>query len=111
MVVSNEFIIHGKKDIYFSKSETGYMTFNPIDLEYFNFDEIGSEILYCISKNFNLEQIVQSLQEEYEVNTLDCKNIILEFLEELPIKKLIYHNLIQSDIYLYMSPFKYRIVK
>lgn len=77
-----------------------------IDLEYYSFDEIGAEILYCISKNFSLDKIIEVIQDEYDVNYADCMEAIINFLKETPILHIIYANLIKSDIYLYLKPFR-----
>ena len=76
------------------------------NVEYYSFDDIGAEILYCISKNFSLDKIIEVIQEEYDVTYDDCKKAIVHFLEETPILHIIYANLIKSDIYLYLKPFR-----
>lgn len=101
----DKFVINGKKDIYVEKLNDSYLLYDPIALEYYNIDEIGAEILYCLSQNLSLSRIVQTLQESYEVDYEECKNAVLEFLETIPIHYIIYHNLIQTDIYLELPPF------
>ncbi|RCW17448.1 PqqD family protein [Streptococcus gallolyticus] len=104
--MKNHFIIKGKKDFVVDKVGDEYIGYDRIDLEYYSFDEIGAEILYCISKNFSLDKIIEVIQDEYDVNYADCKEAIINFLEETPILHIIYANLIKSDIYLYLKPFR-----
>jgi len=101
----DKFVIHGKKDIYIEKLNDNYVLYDPIALEYHNINEIGANILYYLSQNLSLPMIVQTLQESYEVDYEECKAAVLEFLEEIPIRYIIYHNLIQTDIYLELPPF------
>ena len=104
--MKNHFTIKGKKDFVVDKVGDEYIGYDRIDLEYYSFDEIGAEILYCISKNFSLDKIIEVIQDEYDVNYADCKEAIINFFEETPILHIIYANLIKSDIYLYLKPFR-----
>jgi len=104
--VKKYFIIRGKRDLIIRKIKDYYVTFDPIDLQYYKFDEVAAEILYCISKKMKLEKIVQYICDIYEVDTVTCRKAIIDFCEETPIQHLIYSNLILSGIYLEMEPFK-----
>ena len=87
--MKNHFTIKGKKDFVVDKVGDEYIGYDRIDLEYYSFDEIGAEILYCISKNFSLDKIIEVIQDEYDVNYADCKEAIINFLEETPILHII----------------------
>ena len=100
--MKEHFVIKGKRDFIVNKVENEYR----LDLEYYSFDEIGAEILYCISKNFSLDNIVELLQQNYDVSAAECKQAIISFLEETPILHIIYANLVKSDIYLQLIPFR-----
>lgn len=52
--MKEHFVIRGKRDFIVNKVADEYIGYDRLDLEYYSFDEIGAEILYCISKNFSL---------------------------------------------------------
>ena len=104
--MKEHFVIRGKRDFIVNKVADEYIGYDRLDLEYYSFDEIGAEILYCISKNFSLDKIVELLQQDYEVSANDCKQAIISFLEETPILHIIYANLVKSDLYLHLKPFR-----
>ena len=99
--MKEHFVIRGKRDFIVNKVADEYIGYDRLDLEYYSFDEIGAEILYCISKNFSLDKIVELLQQDN-----DCKQAIISFLEETPILHIIYANLVKSDLYLHLKPFR-----
>ena len=102
--MKEHFVIRGKRDFIVNKVADEYIGYDRLD--YYSFDEIGAEILYCISKNFSLDKIVELLQQDYEVSANDCKQAIISFLEETPILHIIYANLVKSDLYLHLKPFR-----
>ena len=104
--MKNHFTIKGKRDFVVDKIDDEFIGYDRLDLEYYSFDDIGAEILYCISKNFSLDKIIEVIQEDYDVTYDDCKKAIVHFLEETPILHIIYANLIKLDIYLYLKPFR-----
>ena len=104
--MKEHFVIRGKRDFIVNKVADEYIGYDRLDLEYYSFDEIGAEILYCISKNFSLDKIVELLQQDYEVSANDCKQAIISFLEETPILHIIYANSVKSDLYLHLKPFR-----
>ena len=77
--MKEHFVIRGKRDFIVNKVADEYIGYDRLDLEYYSFDEIGAEILYCISKNFSLDKIVELLQQDYEVSANDCKQAIISF--------------------------------
>lgn len=83
--MKEHFVIKGKRDFIVNKVADEYIGYDRLDLEYYSFDEIGAEILYCISKNFSLDKIVELLKQDYEVSEDECKQAIISFLEETPI--------------------------
>lgn len=54
--MKEHFVIKGKRDFIVDKVADEYIGYDRLDLEYYAFDEIGAEILYCISKNLSLEK-------------------------------------------------------
>ena len=52
--MKTHFTIKGRKDFVVDKVGDEYIGYDRLDLEYYSFDDIGAEILYCISKNFSL---------------------------------------------------------
>ena len=97
--MKEHFVIRGKRDFIVNKVADEYIGYDRLDLEYYSFDEIGAEILYCISKNFSLDKIVELLQQDYEVSANDCKQAIISFLEETPILHIIYANLLTFEAF------------
>jgi hypothetical protein len=106
-VIDQDFTISGKKIIIVKKIEKDFfMLFDPINLNYFNINGVGADILYYISKKFSLEKIIKALTDEYAVSDSECKKLVIEFIDTLPVQSLIYPNLITSNIYLELAPFK-----
>ncbi len=99
------FCIRGKKDLIFRKDHKNFYVYDPIALEYYKIDEIGAEILYCISKNFSLDKIIMVLTDEYDVEYEECKKEVISYVEHNPLQYIFYTNLIQSGLYLHLSPF------
>lgn len=99
------FTIKGKKDLIFKKDNDDFWVYDPIALEYYVLDDISAEIMYCISKRFSIDKIIDVLMEEYEIEYNECKQAIIDFLNENPLQYIFYTNLIQSGIYLYLFPF------
>lgn len=62
--MKEHFVIRGKRDFIVNKVADEYIGYDRLDLEYYSCDEIGAEILYCISKNFSLDKIVELLQQD-----------------------------------------------
>lgn len=101
-----QFQIKGKRDLTLFLMNGSYVCYDSVNLEYYSIDEVGAEILYCISKKMTLEHTIRVLQEQYEVDTETCKVAIIDFLETSPILPIIYHNLIQNEMYLELKPFR-----
>lgn len=105
-MLKKSFYIDGMKKILFDLTDNNaFIFFDPIRLTYFEIDNLGGEILYSISKKMKLSQIVELVTEEYDISKLECRKKIIKFLNDFPIQDIIYTNLIQSDIYLYLDPF------
>lgn len=105
--MNKSFILKGKRDLIFTKErDEFYDVFDPLDLTDYKVDEIAAEILYCVSKNFNLDKMVQLLTEEYDISGKECEEDVIDFLENCPLQSIFYTNLMQSGIYLQLSPFK-----
>lgn len=57
---------------------------------YFTLDSIGSRIWELLSeKPYTLEELVQTLMEEYEVDEVTCRADVQAFIDEMSEKKLI----------------------
>lgn len=100
-----KFKLKGKKDLIFLKNEDIYTVYDPIYLEYYEVDEVGAELLYLLSKNSSLDVMINYITDEYDISYQQCKKEILMFFNNIPIKDLIYPNLILNDIYLELYPF------
>ena len=51
--------------------------------EYFMMNEVGSRIWEIISEPINVEEIINTLRNEYEVDEETCKDTVVEFLGRL----------------------------
>lgn len=51
--------------------------------EYFMMNEVGSRIWEIISEPINVEEIINTLRNEYEVDEETCKDTVIEFLGRL----------------------------
>lgn len=63
-----------------------------MDLEkgrYFSLNSVGSRIWELIEEPVEVNKVVDSLLEEYEINREDCEKNVLEFLEQLDNSKII----------------------
>ncbi|MBN2664352.1 MAG: PqqD family protein [Bacteroidales bacterium] len=69
-------------------SESGFV-FNPLTGESFSVNEIGVSIINYLKKEENLQQILMSLHEEFDVETNELEKDFNDFVNMLK-----YHNLI-----------------
>ena len=51
--------------------------------EYFMMNEVGSRIWEIISEPINVQEIISTLRNEYEVDEETCKDTVIEFLGRL----------------------------
>lgn len=51
--------------------------------EYFMMNEVGSRIWEIISEPINVEEIINTLRNEYEIDEETCKDTVIEFLGRL----------------------------
>lgn len=100
------FYIEGKKRLTLLREQNFYICFDPIKLEYFHINVTGAYILYLVSKKCKLDTIFNIFIDEYKIEKNECREIVLSFLDNFPLKNIIYHNLIDNDIYLELPPFK-----
>ena len=98
MEIKSVFYINGIKKLIFRKEGNKYITFNPIDLEFFRINLIGAEILFLISENFKYEQIVTHFTDKYKVSSEIIKKDIKNFLSSFGCTDLIKNNLSKLDI-------------
>ena len=60
--------------------------------DYFKFNETGGRILELIGNPQTMEQIVERIQEEYNITEEQCQAEVSNFLEQLPESTLIVTN-------------------
>lgn len=87
------FCISGTKDLIFRREGEEYITFNPDDLEFMRINEVGAIILYLISQEFNLQDIVNFFKENSNKKKEGIKKEIIMFLSNYECKHLITENL------------------
>lgn len=83
------FWIQGTKKLIFRREGEEYITFNPEDLEFLQINEVGAMILFLISRDFNLDEIINFFAENYKKNKDDLKAEILVFLRNYECNYLI----------------------
>ncbi|MFI3803732.1 PqqD family protein [Vagococcus fluvialis] len=94
------FEIKGIKIIRVRKDRGKYYTFDLNSMEIIELNETGTEILFLINKNKSLLEIEQYFKENYDVEDLDIRTFIKDFLNNLQFKNLIMNILVKNNIYL-----------
>ena len=94
------FEIKGIKIIRVRKDGGKYYTFDLNSMEIIELNETGAEILFLINKNKSLLEIEQYFKENYDVEDLDIRTFIKDFLNNLQFKNLIMNILVKNNIYL-----------
>ena len=57
--------------------------------EYYGLNEIGTRIWELTENEILIQDIINTLMEEYDVDEATCQSDVMEFVEELGNKKLI----------------------
>lgn len=94
------FEIKGIKPIRVRKDGEKYYTFDLNSMEIIELNETGAEILFLISKNKKLSEIEQYFTENYDIENIDIRSYIKDFLNKLQFKNLIMNLLVKNNIYL-----------
>jgi len=88
--LDKDILICRNRDQLFSEVDDEIVMLSISKGEYYNLDEVGSIIWKMLEKPTTLEFVVENLQRKYDVTKDICENDILDFLEELMKKELIY---------------------
>ena len=81
--MKEHFVIKGKRDFIVNKVENEYIGYDRLDLEYYSLmNRCRNTLLYF--QKFSLDNIVELLQQNYDVSATECKQAIISFLEETP---------------------------
>lgn len=92
------FIIEGSKKLIFRREEMIYICFDPDALEFYEINESGACILFLISKELMYVQIVEILQDWFEIEKREAEEYIKGFMEIFPMKHIIMSNLIKIGV-------------
>lgn len=94
------FYIEGEKKLIFRKEKNEYITFNPINLEFYSINFIGAEILYLIALGKKYNEIIDYFVNKYKINEYEFKEDLRNFINNFGCKEIIKKNLIELGIYL-----------
>ncbi|WP_432403870.1 hypothetical protein [Wukongibacter sp. M2B1] len=93
-MISNYFTIEGKRKVLVRKENEHYISFDPINLDFYRINETAAEILYLVSVKKDLSEIIDYFINEYGLGRSYTKEMIKDFFENFPLKNLIFTNLI-----------------
>ena len=79
MKIADYFFIEGEKNLIFRKEGDKYITFDPERLEFFKLNHIGAEIMYYISKQVPLKEMVTTFEQEYKIPSHIAEKDIINF--------------------------------
>lgn len=89
ITIPDFFIIDSKMPILVRKERDAYITFDPINLEYYKLNTTSTQILYFISINKSIDEIARILSREYMIEQKIILSDIREFLENFECKSLL----------------------
>ena len=91
MQLPNYFTLECEKPdvLIFRKEGDMYITFDPVNLEYYKLNKTSTQIIYLISQNNSFEDIVCLLSKEYSVLEETLRTDIIEFIESFPCSSII----------------------
>jgi len=81
--------IKRNNEVFASHIDDEVVMMNIQSGKYYGMDTIGSRIWELINEKIQVQQVVDQLLDEYDVSEEQCKNDVLEFLDELNENKLV----------------------
>ena len=94
------FQIKGIETISVRKEGEKYYTFDLNSKKIIDRNEAGAKILFLENRNKSLSEIEQHFKERYDVENVDIKTFVKDFLNNLQFKHLIMNLLVKNNIYL-----------
>ena len=81
--------IKRNNEVFASQIDDEVVMMNIQSGKYYGIDTIGSRIWELINEKIQVQKVIDHLLEEYDVSEEQCKNDVLEFLDELNENKLV----------------------
>jgi hypothetical protein len=93
------FIIHGFSDIKVIRENDYFLLINPNNLEVEEHNITSAEILYLIENEYSFKRIEEYFNSNYDVNGIDVRLMILNFIRSLNFKNKIINKLLLLEEY------------
>ena len=87
--IVSETILKRKQNQLFSEIDGEVVMLSVENSEYYGMDAVGSRIWQLLEKEISFKNLIETLQDEYDVSEEQCKADTLTFLEQLFEKKLV----------------------
>lgn len=94
MIDKNSFIIHAQKDLIFRREplfteDKEWITFDPIDLEYYSLNTTAAEIFYIIHLGLSRQEGYSKFHEKYDITYEEYETLIDDFIDHTYLFKYI----------------------
>ena len=81
--ITTDTFIKRNNEVFASEIDDEVVMMNIQSGKYFGMDAIGSRIWQLVEEKIQVKEIIAQLLEEYNVTEEQCRNDVLEFLNEL----------------------------
>ncbi|MFW5944368.1 MAG: lasso peptide biosynthesis PqqD family chaperone [Bacteroidota bacterium] len=88
-MITEDSYIKRNKEVFASEIDEEVVMMNVDTGKYYGMDTVGSRIWELIAEEIQVKDVIGKLMEEYDVEEEQCKNDVLEFLNELYENKLV----------------------
>ena len=88
-MIKTESYIKRNKEVFASEIDEEVVMMNVDTGKYYGMDAIGSRIWELIDEKIQVKKLISTLMEEYDVSEEECRNDVLEFLNELYDQQLV----------------------
>lgn len=94
MIEIDNFIIHAQKDLIFRREplfdeDKEWVTFDPVDLEYYSLNTTAAEIFYIIYLGLSKKEGYLKFSEKYDITYEEYESLINEFFDSTCLSKYI----------------------
>lgn len=85
MIEVDNFIISAQKDLIFRKepmfeSDREWITFDPVDLDYYSLNTIATEIFYILYLGLSKQEGYSKFYEKYDISYEEFEDLIENFV-------------------------------
>lgn len=96
MITSNNFIIRSKKNLIFRKEnqfkdDKEWITFDPIELEFYSMNTIAAEIFYLFSLELSKEEAYLKFSKKYDLSFKEFEDMINDFQNQIYLFRYVKH--------------------